>query len=183
MRPVAPLLDHNSPTLAFQKKWLGSGGKHAVSGRLTAEGSRRHAGAMSITLPHFDSNPYAPPLVDPAGDWPLLPVERWGELHLAAKIVSQRAMERVVRITGSLDAEIYYDARLIGEQVYVNGRLRGQSSVWHWSLVAPTIDFLVEGNQFRVPAQVAAGVGFSWRSFVCIRRFQLWVAGRVVYAE
>jgi hypothetical protein len=130
-----------------------------------------------------DQNPYAPPLADPAGKWPVLPTKRWPELRLVANLVSQRPMERVVRITGSIDAEIYYDARFIGEQVYVNGRLGGQSSVWFWSLVAPTIDFLVEGNHFQVPAQVAVGVGFTWRSFICIRRFQLWVAGRVVYSE
>jgi len=131
----------------------------------------------------IDPNPYAPPLADPAAEWPMLPVERWSELRLAASLVSQRTMERVVRIAGSLEAEIYYDARMIGEQVYVNGRLRGRSSVWHWTLVAPEVEFLVEGNQFRVPALVEVKVGPSWRTVVRLSRFRLWVAGRVLYEE
>ena len=152
------------------------------SSRLTDAGRSRHAGGMSLTMPHLDANPYAPPQAESA-EWPILPPERWGDLHLAAMLVTQRPMERVLRLTGSIDAELYYDARTIGEQVYVNGRLAGRSSVWYWSLVAPTIDFAVDGDQFRVPAQVAVGVGFSWTSLVAIRRFQLWVAGRNVYAE
>ena len=154
-----------------------------IPGRLTERGGKRHAEEMPANAPTVDPNPYAPPLADPAGQWPVLPAARWGELHLAASLVSQRTMERVVRIAGSFEAEIYYDARLIGEQVYVNGRLRARSSVWYWSLVAPTIDFLVEGNQFRVPARVEAGVGPSWRSVVRLSRFRLWMAGRVLYEE
>jgi hypothetical protein len=57
---------------------------------------------MLSSAPTVDPNPYAPPLADPAVRWPVLPAERWGELHLAASLVSQRTMERVVRITGSL---------------------------------------------------------------------------------
>ena len=138
---------------------------------------------MSLAASPVDANPYAPPLSDPAGQWSLLAPDRWGELHLAAQLVRQRSMERVLRLAGAIDAEIYYDARFIGEQVYVNGRLAGQSSVWYWSLVAPTIDFLVAGDQYRVPARVSVGVGFSWRTLARIRRFELWVAGRVVYVE
>ena len=138
---------------------------------------------MSQLAAELDVNPYAPPLADVVGHGPLLPPEMWGGLQLAAKLVSQRAMERVIRLAGSLEAEIYYDARLVGEQVYVNGRLKGQSSVWYWSLVAPTVDFVVEGERFCVPAQVAVGAGLSLRTLMRIRRFQLWVAGRVVYAD
>jgi hypothetical protein len=138
---------------------------------------------MSLATRTLDVNPYAPPLADPADLWPLLAPERWGELRLAAQLVSQRRMERVVRLVGAIEAEIYYDARFLGEQVYVNGRLAGQSSVWYWSLVAPTIDFAVTGDRFRLPAQVRVGVGFSWRSLVKISRFELWTAGQVVYAE
>jgi hypothetical protein len=138
---------------------------------------------MSLAVPHLDANPYAPPLSDPASQWPLLAPDRFGELRLPAQLAQQRSMERVVRLGGSMDAEIYYDARYIGEQVYVNGRLAGQSSVWYWSLVAPTIDFLVAGDQYRVPARVSVSVGFAWRTLVRIRRFELWVAGRIVYYE
>jgi hypothetical protein len=131
-----------------------------------------------------DPNPYAPPLADPASDWPVLPAEHWSALHLAAALAGERTMERIIRIAGSIDAEIYYDARLVGEQVYVNGRLRGRSSVWHWTLVAPTIDFFVEGNGFRVPARIEVGVGPSWRwPPIRINPFRLSIAGRVVYAE
>lgn len=138
---------------------------------------------MSLTASPVDANPYAPPLADPAGQWPLLPPERWSELHLAASLVSQRMMERVVRIVGSLEAEIYYDARFIGEQVYVNGRLRGQSVLWGLALVRPSVDFLVEGNQFRVPARVEVRASLSLRTLVRLSRFRLWVAGRVLYEE
>jgi hypothetical protein len=138
---------------------------------------------MPSSAPIADPNPYAPPLADPAVQWPVLPAERWGALHLAASLVSQRPMERVLRIVGSLEAEIYYDARLVGEQVYVNGRLRGRSSVWHWTLVAPEVEFLVEGDQFRVPARVDVRVGPSWRTIVRLSRFRLWVAGRMIYKE
>jgi hypothetical protein len=139
---------------------------------------------MPLPATPHELNPYAPPLSDPAGDWPLLPAEHWGALHLAASLVSERTMERIIRIAGSIDAEIYYDARLVGEQVYVNGRLRGRSSVWHWTLVAPTIDFFVEGSGFRVPARIEVSVGPSWRwSLIRLSRFRLSIAGRVVYAE
>jgi hypothetical protein len=137
---------------------------------------------MSLTAP-LDTNPYAPPQADLTEPWPLLAPERWSELHLAAQLVSLRPMERVVRVAGAIDAEVYYDARLVGEQVYVNGRLAGRSSLWYWSLVAPTIDFVVDGDGFRVPARVSVGVGFSWLSLVRITRFELSVAGRVVYTE
>jgi hypothetical protein len=150
---------------------------------LTERGGKRHAEEMPAIAPTVDPNPYAPPLADPAAQWPVLPAERWGELHLAASLVSQRTMERVVRIAGSIEAEIYYDARLIGEQVYVNGRLRGRSSVWHWTLVAPEVAFLVEGHQFRVPALIEVKVGPSWRTVVRLSRFRLSVAGRVLYEE
>jgi hypothetical protein len=154
-----------------------------LAGRLTTDADEGHADWMPAPAATIDPNPYAPPLADPAAEWPILPIERWDELRLAAKLVSQRTMERVVRIAGSLEAEIYYDARMIGEQVYVNGRLRGQSSVWHWTLVAPEVEFLVEGNQFRVPALVEVKVGPSWRTVVRLSRFRLWVAGRVLYEE
>ena len=155
----------------------------AEAGRLTKGANERHADGMPAPDATLDPNPYAPPLADPAAQWPMLPVERWGELQLAASLVSQRTMERVVRIAGSFEAEIYYDARMIGEQVYVNGRLRGQSSVWHWTLVAPEVEFLIEGNQFRVPALVEVKVGPSWRTVVRLSRFRLSVAGRVLYEE
>lgn len=153
-----------------------------AAAHLTGTLRRGHAEAMSLTAT-FNPNPYAPPLAELRAEWPLLPADRWGELHISAQLVSQRPMERVFRLTGSIDAEIYYDARLIGEQVYANGRLAGRSSLWYWSLVAPTIDFILDGERFRVPARVSVGVGFSWRSLVRISRFELWVAGRVLFAE
>jgi hypothetical protein len=144
---------------------------------------RGHAISMSVAAARADTNPYAPPRIDSSAAWAWLAPERWHELHLVGQLISQRPMERVVRLAGSIDAEIYYDARLVGEQVYVNGRLAGRSSLWYWSLVAPTIDFAVDGERYRVPARVDVAVGFSWRSLVAIKRFELWVAGRVVYVE
>jgi hypothetical protein len=71
---------------------------------------------MPANAPTVDPNPYAPPLADPAGQWPVLTAERWGELHLAASLVSRRDGQ-VVRIAGSFEAE-FAQTRLIGEQVY-----------------------------------------------------------------
>ena len=130
-------------------------------------------------------NPYEPPLVSSHGDprlrLPVLPMNRWHEIAVRVASVDRGWCKCRIVLTGSIDADIEYDPRGIGERVYVNGRLIVTTSGWGWRLVTPHIDFLLESVQYSVPASIDVKASF-WR-LLRTTVFRLTVAGQTVYKD
>jgi hypothetical protein len=136
----------------------------------------------------FDSqpeiNPYAPPQHDAAATWPMLPAEQWPALQFVVVGIRKGGLDRKVVIGGSVDAEIHYDGVTPpSETVRVNGVVRGRSSVWDAALIAPFIEFTIEGDGYRLPARIDVRPGFSIFTLLRLTRFKLTIAGHVVYEE
>lgn len=129
-------------------------------------------------------NPYAPPLEPNTADWPILPPQRYDEVHFSVRDTFKFWIDRRIWLTGTGDYEIHYEASsTVGEIVRVNGEIQGRGSPWDLSLVSPVIEFTLDGPGYRIPARIDVKLGFSWLSFFRLRTFRLTVAGKVVYEE
>ena len=105
------------------------------------------------------------------------------DVHLDS--VFRSAMQRVLVVLGTVEAEIRYDAGGWGERVIVNGELAAQTSgfMWSWRLmtVVPRVHFHLTGGGLWVPARVDVSIYHAfWKG---IKDFRLVVADRVVYEE
>jgi hypothetical protein len=138
--------------------------------------------SVSGILSYREQNPYAPPADETWARWPLLPSERFGEVQVRVDRVVQGYMERRIWISGTTVAEIHYYSAAM-DTVEVNGLARGRGSLWDTSIVSPTIEFWLDGDGYRIPARVDAQAAFSWLTLFRLSRFQLTVAGMVIYAE
>jgi len=137
---------------------------------------------MSGLLSYREINPYAAPQAATWAEWPLLPPERWGEVQVRVERVAPGYMERRIWISGTSVAEIhYYQAAM--DAVEVNGQVRGRGSLWDTTIVSPTIEFWLDGDNYRIPAHVDAEAGLSWLTLFRLTKFKLTVAGQVVYEE
>jgi hypothetical protein len=137
-----------------------------------------------MTLESANLNPYAPPQHSPVSELPVLPPELWSQVRLFAIGVSGRGLVRTVRIGGTVEAEIHYDGWTPpSEHVYVNGFLKGGGNPWDLSLVSPTIEFLIDGPGYAIPARIDAQAGISLWTLFGLRRFRLTIAGQVVHFE
>jgi len=137
---------------------------------------------LSGLLTHREINPYAPPQAATWAEWPLLPPERWGEVQVRVERVVPGYMERRLWISGTSVAEIhYYQAAM--DAVEVNGQVRGRGSLWDTAIVSPTIEFWLDGDNYRIPARVDAVAGLSWLTLFRLAKFRLTVAGQVIYEE
>jgi hypothetical protein len=131
-----------------------------------------------------DINPYAPPQHDSAAHWPLLPAEEWAKLDLRKVSVSGSGLLRTVRVVGTIEAQIDYDGWTPpSETVRVNGVVRGRGSPWDFALVSPSIEFMIDGDGYRLPARIDVRAGLSILTLFRITRFKLTIAGRVVHEE
>jgi hypothetical protein len=137
-----------------------------------------------MTLQPVEINPYAPPQHLTRPDLPVLPPELWGQVRCYATGVSGRGLVRIVRISGTVEAEIHYDGWTPpSENIYVNGILKGRGNPWDLSLVSPKVEFLIDGPGYAIPSQIDAQAGLSLRTLFGLRRFQLTIAGQVVHCE
>lgn len=135
-------------------------------------------------MPPAEINPYAAPQHEAAAAWPLLPAERWSEVHLSVASVTRRALKRIVRLAGTIDAEIDYDGLTPpSETVRVNGVVRGRGSLWEAALLSPFIEFTIGGDGYLLPARIDVKAGLSLVTLVRIARFRLTIAGQIVYEE
>jgi len=137
---------------------------------------------MSGLLSQREINPYAPPQAATWAEWPLLPPDRWGEVQVRVERVVPGTMERRIWISGTSVAEIhYYQAAM--DAVEVNGQVCGRGSLWDTTIVSPTIEFWLDGDDCRVPARVDAEAGLSSLTLFRLTKFKLTVAGKVIYEE
>jgi hypothetical protein len=129
-------------------------------------------------------NPYAAPQDQARREWPLLPASDWGSLDLRLANVTRRGLVRILRLTGTLDSEILYDGFTPpSERILVNGVVRARGPIWYPALVAPTVEFTIEADGYRLPARIDAKAGFSPWTILGLARFRLIIAGRVLYSE
>ena len=137
-----------------------------------------------MTVRQAEINPYAPPQHLTQPELPVLPPERWNEVRCYASGVSGRGLVRTVRVTGTVEAEIHYDGWTPpSENIYVNGVLKGRGNPWDISLVSPTVEFLIDGPGYAIPARIDAQAGLSLWTLFGLRRFRLTIAGQVVHSE
>lgn len=131
-----------------------------------------------------DINPYAAPQDQARGEWPLLPESDWGSLDLRLANVTRRGLVRIIRLAGVLDSEILYDGFTPpSERILVNGIVRARGPVWYPALVAPTVEFTIEADGYRLPARIDAKAGLSPWTLLGLARFRLVIAGRVLHSE
>jgi hypothetical protein len=129
-----------------------------------------------------DLNPYASPSVADPARLPLLPQQRWPNLNVRLVSVKQGAMQRWLTVAGDCEGEIHYNGWEAGEAVFINQQLRGRGSFWHFSIVSPRVDFLLDSWNYRVPAWIDVRATLALTLFR-IKRFRLTIAGQVVYEE
>lgn len=138
-------------------------------------------------------NPYAPPAADALDprQLPRLPRERFGEVDIRVATTERRTMQRRFLCENTADGDVLYDAWgafLVGECVYVNGRLRSRNLGfgWGWEYVAwvtPRIDFLMEWRGTAVPARLETAMRLTLLRGLRFSHLRLFIAERLVYAE
>jgi hypothetical protein len=139
---------------------------------------------MAPRIRQNDLNPYAAPQDQALAEWPLLPEADWDSLDLRVANVTRRGLVRVIRLAGTLDSEILYDGFTPpSERILVNGVVRARGPVWYPALVAPTVEFTIDADGYRLPARIDAKAGFSLWTILGLARFRLTLAGRVIYSE
>jgi len=137
-------------------------------------------------------NPYqsprssAPSELDGSLALPVLPESRWNEVAVRVVPPVRGRWTRQITLTGSIDADLAYDAASFGERVYLNGQLIATTSAFYWSIwatVTPRIDFHLEVERLghAVPARIDVAASF-WR-LCMISAFRLTIAGKIVYEE
>lgn len=128
-------------------------------------------------------NPYAAPREATDAQLPLLPPERWSEVYFEVATVKNRWFERTLEVRGTLNAKIYYTAWSNGECVFVDHVLRGRSTPWHWTMVAPVVEFTLPWETYLIPARIDIAAGWSWLTLVRVAKFRLTIAGQVIYEQ
>jgi hypothetical protein len=129
-------------------------------------------------------NPYAAPQDQARREWPILPESEWSSLDLRLANVTRRGLVRILRLAGTLDSEILYDGFTPpSERILVNGVVRARGPIWYPALVAPTVEFTIEADGYRLPARIDAKAGLSPWTLLGLARFRLTIAGRVLYSE
>jgi hypothetical protein len=138
--------------------------------------------AASLSDTYDILKPYAPPRSHLIPELPLLPADRWPELEICVSEVGRGWMTRWLTISGNIETEIRYEGGGHGERVLADGRLIATSSPWQCRhVVAPRIEFKLEGQGYFVPARIDVAVSI-WR-LLRISQFRLTIAGRTVYDE
>lgn len=139
-------------------------------------------------------NPYEPPQSaagrDPR-DLPRLPEERFGEVDVRLVGAETRSLQRRFILENTADGDVLYDAWgswLIGECIYVNGRLRtrhlGIGFGWEYvAWVAPRIEFLLEWQGTAVPARLEVALGMNLFFGLRFKHVRLFVAEKCLYDE
>ncbi|MBC7852400.1 MAG: hypothetical protein IAF94_03105 [Pirellulaceae bacterium] len=128
-------------------------------------------------------NPYASPVIPSEPVKPLLSQDKWPLLKIHVVDVQKQAMRRRILLAGDVEAEICYDGWVPNELVTVNGLKRFPGSIVIFAIVSPMILFEVETSGHRLPAAVHVAATFSLRTFLRLTRFQINIAGRLIYCD
>lgn len=141
-------------------------------------------GTRTLTL-CMEMNPYTPPIHGPdTSAEEFLSGELAERLVLHAQCVKRGWTSRLIRLTGSVNAEIRYDGMGKGERVFVNDELVARTPLFStnvFNCVTPRIDFHLRWFGYLLPATI--DVYASAFRFLKITRFKLTVQDRVLYQE
>jgi hypothetical protein len=103
-------------------------------------------------------------------------------VDVQVRVVYRERWRRTLVLTGDVDATITYCGMGSGERVFLDGRLRAQTSIWCLQIVYPFVEFDLPARDRDVPARIDVKASFlPWR--FGITRFQFSIAGAVFYDE
>ena len=114
--------------------------------------------------------------------------DRWSavgpRIDARVRTVYREWWSRTLLLSGEVEGAVRYEGMGNGERVYVDGELRGRTSMWALKLkiVTPRVEFTIPGRQGDVPALIEVAASYlPWKFGIC--RFRLSVDDEVLYDE